>query len=234
MGVKVTKPKGVNPMLAQWRQWFDEDVEDVGDVIAEEATASEDSPTEDESLVNLNAVDDKGNRLYFQRDYVVQLRQEIKERDAKLKQLSQQNQESPKERQAPPAKTQKAASEDTSDDRYAQLEQRFNALLERIESQDRDMQMRQVAAAYKIPEELTPLLKGNTPEELNESAALLAQYVKKLPGRPAKSTELGATPSTAPNTRTDENRRGEYFNRFEEEPNVFKFDSKNLTFHSGE
>ena len=175
------------PLLSKTRKWYDaasndEPIEGEGEggttpVTPTPTPAPPSKQPLTENLVNVNAEDSEGNRLFFERDYVTGLRDESKTHrlqaevaEAKLATLQQ-------------TETDRKAAELTANNKWQELAELRNAELAGLKTQLAQAEFTGlqtlIGNEYKLPAAIHDRLVGTTREEIVADAQRMAVLFSK-------------------------------------------------------
>ena len=228
----VAQKRNYTPLLIKRRYWYD--IEGGG---TEEQITEDDKPPvtpvpkppKKDSLVNFDETDEEGRRLYFDRDYVSNLREESKGYRTNLEQVQSELERLQQEQ------TDRKTAELTEKEQFKELADTYRQELETLKSQYAQMEFSALQATigseYGLPQEIYERLRGESRDELVEDAQRLAAlWVGKGRQQPKEPGSVTPTPGgPAPPARDDAARHSEYFGD-SESSGIFKVDPNNLRF----
>lgn len=229
------------PLLSTTRKWYDAASND--EPIEGEGNDGTNPPTPTptpapasqqplpENLVNVNAEDSEGNRLFFERDYVTSLRDESKTNrlqaeaaEAKLVTLQQ-------------AETDRKAADLTENKKWEDLAELRNTELTDLRSKLAQAEFTglqsAIGAEYNLPAELHGRLQGTTRDEIVEDAQRLAAMFVQSKTKP-ESQGITPVPDSSPPPARDDTARSEEYFKGGEKSGIFTVDPDNLRFFGKE
>ncbi len=240
-----TSKRNFLPLLSARRTWFDgegdppvtppaEPTTPVNDpvvnVLNEDKTVfdSGKNQTQQDELVDFNATDAEGKRLYFEQQYVSDLRNESRQH----RETAESNQ-----RELDKLKQDKVDAEATSlteKEEYKELSENYKQQLETMQQtllqQEHNALMTKVAAKFNLPDALIGRLVGITEAELEADAQTMAALFVQQKQQPNAGQGVSPAPDATPPVRGDTDRRGEYFAQAEDSPGIFRTSGKHLQF----
>ena len=219
------------PLLSITRKWYaasDTPIEGEGEGDTTPVTPTPTSaPPPQPNMVDVNSVDADGKRLFFEQEYVAELRDESKGHRLALE-TAQAEVATLKQ-----ADTDRQAAKLTEDNQWQELAELRNTELTDLKGKLAQAEFTglqgAIGAEYNLPVELHGRLQGTTRDEIVADAQRLAAMFVQTKQNPESQGITPVPDSSPPPARDDEARAYEYF-KGGEESGIFKVDPDNLRF----
>ncbi len=238
-----TSKRNFLPLLSKRRAWFDGDpptqpvtpVEPTTpandpetNVLNKDKTVFDSTKNQQDELVDFNATDADGKRLYFEQQYVSDLRNESRQHREASENV-QRELDTLKQ-----AKVDSEADSLTEKEQYKELSENYKGQLETMQQtllqQEHKALMDRVAAKFNLPDTLVSRLVGTTEAELEADAQTIAALFVQQKQQPNAGQGVSPAPDATPPVRGDSDRKGEYFAKAEDQPQIFRTSGKHLQF----
>jgi len=237
-----TSKRNFLPLLSKRRTWFDGDeappvtpVEPVTPtntpepkILNEDKTVFDSTKNQQDELVDFNATDAEGKRLYFEQQYVSDLRTESRQHRETSENVQRELDELKQ------AQVDAKAASLNEQEQYKELSENYKQQLETMQQtllqQEHSALMDRVAAKFNLPEALISRLVGTTEAELEADAQKIAALFVQQKQQPPAGQDVSPAPDATPPVRGDADRRGEYFAQADNQPRIFQASGKHLQF----